>query len=62
MSLKNKILIFESIFLSRTLQAMGGNMTFREALHQRLSIIRPSLANVDAFNKQQMSHLTPQIE
>lgn len=46
-----------------TLEAMGGNMTFREALHKRLSIIKPSLNDVDRFNLlHQKSQLTPYIE
>jgi phosphoserine phosphatase len=41
---------------------MGGNMSFREALRNRLSIIRPSLQVVHEFNKTQVSHLTPKID
>ncbi len=38
-------------------------MTFREALHKRLSIIKPSLNDVDRFNLvHQKSQLTPYIE
>lgn len=41
---------------------MGGNMTFREALKKRLSIIRPTVNTIDEFNKIQKSQLTPYIK
>ena len=49
-----------------TLQAMGGNMSFREALRRRLNIIKPSLQTIDEFNRQHQHHndhmLTPRVE
>lgn len=45
-----------------TLEAMGGNMTFREALRKRLSIIRPSESVINDFNKIQQSQLTPRVK
>lgn len=46
-----------------TLEAMGGSMTFREALQKRLSIIKPSRNDVEKFNiSHQKSQLTPGIE
>jgi phosphoserine phosphatase len=45
---------------------MGGNMSFREALHTRLSIIQPSRATIDQFNTTAHTthhlHLTPRID
>ena len=38
---------------------MGGDMTFREALSQRLGIIKPSLQTVVEFNKTQREQMTP---
>jgi phosphoserine phosphatase len=45
-----------------TLEAMGGNMTFREALRLRLNIIKPPRKIIDEFNKTQKHFLTPKIE
>jgi len=45
-----------------TREAMGGNMTFREALKKRLSIIRPTETIIDEFNKIQKSQLTPHVK
>ena len=45
-----------------TKEAMGGNMTFREALRVRLNIIKPPLKVIDEFNKTQKHLLTPKIE
>ena len=41
---------------------MGGNMSFKEALRKRLSIIRPSLGLIQEFNKFQQDQLTPYIK
>lgn len=46
----------------RTLNAMDGNMTFREALKKRLSIIRPSFSVIERFNKIQHDQLTPHVK
>jgi phosphoserine phosphatase len=51
--------------IKRTKQAMGGNMSFREALHIRLAIIRPSLQTVHEFNAATHSahhNLTPRVD
>jgi phosphoserine phosphatase len=55
---------FNSIFylFIRTRQAMGGNMTFREALRIRLDIIKPSYEKVQELNRQQANKLTPRIK
>jgi len=45
-----------------TREAMGGNMTFREALKKRLAIIRPSVSVIDEFNQLQKNQLTPFIK
>lgn len=45
-----------------TLEAMGGNMTFREALHKRLAIIKPSAKMIEDFNREQPNQLTPGIK
>lgn len=45
-----------------TKQAMGGGMSFREALELRLNIIKPSLKNVQDFNNLNKCHLTPGIK
>lgn len=45
-----------------TLEAMTGNMTFREALMKRLSIIQPSLSAIEEFNKIQQNQLTPYVK
>lgn len=45
-----------------TVEAMGGNMSFKEALNKRLSIIRPSLNKIKEFNKTQQHLLTPNIK
>lgn len=45
-----------------TAQAMGGSMSFQEALHWRLNIIRPSLAQVKDFIKTSPPSLTPGIK
>jgi len=45
------------------LAAMGGNMSFREALEKRLNIIKPSLKNLNDFNDlDKSSNLTPGIK
>ncbi|CAF0710412.1 unnamed protein product [Brachionus calyciflorus] len=45
-----------------TLKAMGGNMTFKQALQMRLSIIRPSKNIIDGFNRSDKCQLTPKIK
>ncbi|CAF0927516.1 unnamed protein product [Brachionus calyciflorus] len=45
-----------------TKEAMGGNMSFKEALKKRLSIIRPSLNVIQQFNDIQQNQLTPYIK
>jgi len=42
--------------------AMGGNMSFKEALRLRLNIIRPSSKSIDQFNKHQRAQLTSGIQ
>ena len=44
-----------------TLQAMGGNMEFREALRMRLNVIRPSLETVQKFIRAHPPVLTKHI-
>jgi hypothetical protein len=55
---------FNSIFylFIRTRQAMGGHMTFREALRIRLDIIKPSYEKVQELNRKQANKLTPRIK
>ena len=50
------------LFVERTQEAMGGSMTFREALRRRLAIIKPSAQLINKFNEMQPSELTPGIE
>ena len=50
------------ILFKRTRQAMGGNMTFREALRKRLDIIKPSYEKIQELNRQQIAKLTPRIK
>lgn len=45
-----------------TKAAMGGGMSFRQALDMRLSIIKPSLKNIEDFNKLNKCLLTPGIK
>ncbi|GBP46494.1 Phosphoserine phosphatase [Eumeta japonica] len=45
-----------------TAEAMGGNMTFQEALKKRLDIIRPSVGQIKRFIQEHPSHLTPNIK
>lgn len=45
-----------------TKEAMGGNMSFREALEKRLNIIKPSIKNLEEFNKFNNCKLTPGIK
>ncbi len=45
-----------------TREAMGGNMSFREALKTRLAIINPSLHSIEQFNKSKKCQLTPGIK
>lgn len=49
------------IFVIRTAEAMGGNMTFQEALKKRLDIIRPSVSQIREFLETFPVHLTPGI-
>ncbi|XP_037302845.1 phosphoserine phosphatase-like [Manduca sexta] len=44
-----------------TAEAMGGSMTFQEALKKRLDIIRPSVSQVREFVDKFPIHLTPGI-
>ena len=44
-------------FIYRTIQAMSGNLTFREALKVRLDIIKPSYQSIQEFNEIQKSKL-----
>lgn len=44
-----------------TAEAMGGNMTFQEALKKRLDIIRPSVSQIREFLDTFPIHLTPGI-
>ena len=46
-----------------TKEAMGGHMSFRQALAVRLDIIRPSRANLDEFNRHSKGcTLTPGVK
>ena len=46
-----------------TKEAMGGNMSFRQALQKRLDIIKPSTKNLEDFNKRSKGCLlTPGIK
>ncbi|XP_039753262.1 phosphoserine phosphatase isoform X1 [Pararge aegeria] len=44
-----------------TAEAMGGNMTFQEALKKRLDIIRPSVSQIKEFIETFPVHLTPGV-
>ncbi|XP_034831914.1 phosphoserine phosphatase isoform X2 [Maniola hyperantus] len=44
-----------------TAEAMGGSMTFQEALKKRLDIIRPSVSQIREFIEIFPNHLTPGI-
>ena len=50
--------------LFRTKKAMGGSVTFQEALRARLDIIHPSLHQMTSFNnsKNPADILTPGIQ
>lgn len=52
---------FAKYFVDRTAEAMGGNMTFQEALKKRLDIIRPSVSQIREFLDTFPIHLTPGI-
>ncbi|KAB0799978.1 hypothetical protein PPYR_07858 [Photinus pyralis] len=45
-----------------TSKAMGGKMTFEEALKLRLDLLQPSLTQIDAFIRDKPATLTPGIE
>ncbi|XP_067929985.1 phosphoserine phosphatase-like [Watersipora subatra] len=45
-----------------TSQAMGGQMSFRESLTNRLHILAPSLEDVEKFKEQGVLHFTPGVE
>jgi len=45
-----------------TMNAMGGNVTFRKALQDRLSLINPSQSQIKEFIAQHPPHLTPGIK
>ncbi|CAH0715367.1 unnamed protein product, partial [Brenthis ino] len=44
-----------------TAEAMGGSMTFQEALKKRLDIIRPNVSQIREFLEKTPIHLTPGI-
>ncbi|XP_026739205.1 phosphoserine phosphatase isoform X2 [Trichoplusia ni] len=44
-----------------TAEAMGGSMTFQEALKKRLDIIRPSVSQIRGFLESFPVHLTPGV-
>ncbi|GFN77428.1 phosphoserine phosphatase [Plakobranchus ocellatus] len=45
-----------------TLKAMGGSMTFREALTQRLNIVQPTQEKLNAFIKDHPPKLSPGVK
>ncbi|XP_041979198.1 phosphoserine phosphatase isoform X2 [Aricia agestis] len=45
-----------------TAEAMGGTMTFQEALKKRLDIIRPSVSQIREFLEKFPVHLTPRVK
>lgn len=49
------------MFFLRTAEAMGGGMTFQEALKKRLDIIRPSVSQIREFIETFPIHLTPGV-
>ena len=49
-------------FYDRTLKAMGGDVSFREALSERLKIVRPSLQQVQDFVASRPPQLSEGIE
>lgn len=50
------------IFISRTLKAMRGGLTFREALQKRLELIQPSTTMINNYLMSHPAYLTPGIE
>lgn len=47
---------------NRTKEAMGGAMTFQEALRRRLDIINPSQRQIKEFVKKHPSTLSPGVK
>lgn len=45
-----------------TIEAMGGAMTFQEALRRRLEIIKPTQAQIRNFLKERPSTLSPNVK
>ena len=58
-----RFLTFNKYFLlcNRTLKAMGGDVSFREALSERLKIVNPSLQQVEAFVASRSPQLSESI-
>ena len=54
--------IFAIAVREMTMNAMGGNVTFRKALQDRLSLINPSQSQIKEFIAQHPPHLTPGIK
>ena len=46
----------------RTLKAMGGSLSFNEALRTRLNIINPHRTQIEEFLSSQPAQLTPGIQ
>lgn len=53
---------FKSFCFYRTKEAMGGSMTFQEALRRRLDIIKPSQRQIHDFLRLRPSTLSPGIK
>jgi phosphoserine phosphatase len=53
--------VYFNVF-DRTAEAMGGNMTFQEALKKRLDIIRPTVRQIRDYIEEFPVHLTPGIK
>lgn len=56
----DKIIYFPT--KNRTKEAMGGAMTFQEALRRRLDIINPSQKQIKEFVKKHPSTLSPGVK
>ncbi|XP_056000487.1 phosphoserine phosphatase-like isoform X2 [Ostrea edulis] len=46
----------------RTMRAMGGGVSFREALEARLDIVKPSCQNVEDFIRQHPPQFSPHVQ
>ena len=53
---------FDSGWFCRTNRAMGGGVSFREALEARLQIVKPSRQQLAEFIQQHPPHFSPNVQ